>query len=456
MYNSQVKNTIIFCLMPNYELYIVNCELSLPPWLFDLKQSNHLVYIHTAGCTYNHGDSNKLRDILAVHHISITTTQSDATAVIVNTCIVIAKTEREMLRLFQEITKQEKALYITGCMPAVQREEILQVCSPIFIMPDEIRFLHTHLHTHIETLSSRTDSDACQAVAIVQIAHGCLGTCRYCLTRYARGPLISVPVEQICSEVALAVSNGAVEIQLTAQDVSAYGIDRTGHSELAFLLHAIAEVPGDFRVRVGMMNPKTLHPVAREVAAAFSHTKIFSFVHIPVQAGTDHLLAAMDRGYTVSTFLDIIHIFEQIIPEFLIGTDIIIGFPGESEDDIAALLSLIQTIKPYRLNVTRYSKRKGTPAYQEYDMPDRFKKNRSRKIVAAFHALRSECNQMLIGKDFKVFITEKNRKGGVMARTDAYHAVVIPSPGSLLCGDRETVKIIGEKVHYLVGNALNK
>ena len=434
----------------------MHCELSLPPWLLDLKQSNHLVYIHTAGCTYNHGDSNKLRDILAVHQISITATLSDATAVIVNTCIVIAKTEREMIRIFREITEQGKALYITGCMPAVRREEILQICSPIFIIPEEIRSLHTHLHTHIETLSSKTNSDTCQAVAIVQIAHGCLGTCRYCLTRYARGPLLSVPVEQICSEVALAASNGAVEIQLTAQDVSAYGMDRTGCSELAFLLHAIADIPGDFRIRVGMMNPKTLYPVAREVAAAFSHTKIFSFAHIPVQAGTNHLLAAMDRGYTLSAFLEVIQIFKQMIPDLLIGTDVIIGFPGESENDIDALLSLIQAIKPYRLNVTRYSKRNGTPAYQEYDMPDRFKKNRSRKIIAAFHAMRSECNQILIGREYNVFITEQNKKESVMARTDAYHAVVIPSSGDLSCGDRETVEIIGEKVHYLVGKSLNK
>jgi MiaB/RimO family radical SAM methylthiotransferase len=325
-------------------------------------------------------------------------------------------------------------------------------------MPEEIHSLHTHLHTYIEAhaLSSKSGSDAHQGVAIVQIAHGCLGTCRYCLTRYARGPLVSLPIEQICHEVALAVSHGAVEIQLTAQDVSAYGMDRAGRSELAFLLHAIANMPGDFRVRVGMMNPKTLHPVVREVAAAFSHAKIFSFAHIPVQAGTDHLLAAMDRGYTVSTFLDIIQIFEQMIPDLLIGTDVIIGFPGESEDDIDALLSLIQTIKPYRLNVTRYSKRKGTPAYPEYDMPDRFKKDRSRKIIAAFHALRRDCNQVLIGRRFPVFITEKNEKGGFTARTDAYHAVLIPFPSDISCGDREIVEIIGEKVHYLVGNLLNK
>jgi len=419
--------------------------LSLPHWLSDLKQSNHLVHIHTVGCTYNHGDSDKLREILAAHQIPVTTTKSDATAVIINTCIVIAKTEREMLKLFKETTEQEKALYITGCMPAVQREEILEICSPTFIEPDEIR----SLHTHIEPISSR------QTVAIVQIAHGCLGTCRYCLTRYARGPLVSVPVEQICHEVALAVSSGAVEIQLTAQDVSAYGMDRTNHSELASLLHALTEIPGDFRVRVGMMNPKTLYPVAREVAAAFEHEKIFSFIHIPVQAGTDHLLAAMDRGYTVSIFLEIIDIFKKAIPDLLIGTDVIIGFPGECDDDIDALLSLIQTIKPYRLNVTRYSKRKGTPAYQEYDMPDRFKKDRSRKIITAFHALRSECNQMLIGKEFEVFITEQKEKGGVMARTNAYHAIVLPSPGFLSCGDRETVEITGEKVHYLLGNPLN-
>jgi len=430
---------------------------SFPPWLIDLEQSSHRVYIHTAGCTYNHGDSDKLRDILRAHHVCVVDTLSRATAVIVNTCTVIAKTEREMLRIFRDVTKQGKKLYITGCMPAVERDEILKVCNPAFITSDEIHSLHAQIEQSCVFAQGRFRNNA---VAIVQIAHGCLGTCQYCVTRLARGPLVSVPMHQICSEISFAVSHGAVEIQLTAQDMSAYGMDKTGQSELANLLHAITAIAGDFRVRVGMMNPKTLHPVAKEVAAAFSHKKIFSFAHIPIQGGTDHLLAAMDRGYTVSTFLDMIHLFEQTVPDLLIGTDVIVGFPGETESDIDALLFLLQTIKPYRLNVTRYSPRKGTPAYHMYDMPDRFKKERSRRIVSAFHALRSECNKLLIGKEFEVYITEKRKEGSVMARTDSYHAIVIQSDemekemssSPLSCGDHRRVKITGERVHYLIGN----
>jgi tRNA A37 methylthiotransferase MiaB len=237
-------------------------------------------------------------------------------------------------------------------------------------------------------------------------------------------------------------------------------MDRAGHSQLANLLHEITEIPGDFRVRVGMMNPRTLHPIAKEVASAFSHEKIFSFAHIPIQAGTDHLLASMDRGYSVSTYLDTIHLFEQRVPDFLIGTDVIVGFPGETETDIDALLSLLQIIKPYRLNVTRYSPRKGTPAYHMYDMPDRIKKDRSRRIILAFHEMRSECNKLLIEKEFEVYITEKKEKGGLMARTDSYHAVVIQSDEmqqemishTLSCGDHTRVKITGERVHYLIGS----
>ena len=429
----------------------------LPPWLVDLKQSSDRVYIHTAGCTYNHGDSHKLRDILRAHHVSTVDTLFNATAVIVNTCTVIAKTQREMIKIFREVTKQEKKLYITGCMPVVQREEILEICTPVFITSNEIHSLHAQIEHSCVFAQNPSQNNT---IAIVQAAHGCLGTCQYCVTRLARGPLVSVPMHQICSEISTAISHGAVEIQLTAQDMSAYGMDKTGHSELANLLHAITKIPGDFRVRVGMMNPKTLHPAAKEVAAAFSHKKIFSFAHIPIQAGTDHLLTAMDRGYTVSTFLDTIHLFQQAVPDLLIGTDVIVGFPGESETDIDALLSLFQTIKPYRLNVTRYSPRKGTPAYHLYDMPDRFKKERSRRIISAFHKMRSECNQLLIEREFEVYITEKQKKGSVMARTDSYHAIVIQSDevekemssSTLSCGDHIRVKITGERVHYLVGS----
>jgi MiaB/RimO family radical SAM methylthiotransferase len=350
-------------------------------------------------------------------------------------------------------------------MPAVKREQILETCSPIFIPTENIHTLYSdimHKSSTTDNASSYTPSNTSNthAVAIVQAAHGCLGTCRYCITRFARGPLVSVPIHEICAEITHAVSRGAVEIQLTAQDMSAYGMDLTNRSQLAELLYAIDALSGDFRVRVGMMNPKTLFPVAKEVAKAFTLEKIFSFAHIPVQAQSDAILALMDRGYSISEFLEIIRIFSETVPDILIGTDVIVGYPTETDEDVDALIKLIQAIRPYRLNVTRYSAREGTPAALEYDMPDRFKKDRSRRIITAFQELRKECNAALIGKVFDVHITEKQRSGSVMARTDAYHAVVITdddekrdveSGDVLMCGTRTTVTITGERVHYLIG-----
>jgi len=257
----------------------------------------------------------------------------------------------------------------------------------------------------------------------VQIAQGCLGRCTYCLTRIARGPLRSFSQEEILSQVQAFVRSGIPEIQLTAQDVSAWGRD-CGRS-FPELLTAISDIPGRFMVRVGMMNPATVNYCLDELVDAFSGDRIFKFVHIPVQSGSDTVLERMGRRYTVAECEGIVAAFRKRYPDITVATDIIVGFPEETEDDFSRSCDLIERVHPNKVNITRYSRRPFTPMASEKDVPDSVKKDRSRILNARATQLYGVLNRPLLKTVMPFMVTEKIRKGSVMARAPNYTGIVL-------------------------------
>lgn len=371
---------------------------------------NRSVCIETYGCRYNFGDSAKLAEVLKHHGSTITGSTEDADVVIINTCTVVGPTERRMLRRLSALRDRE--LYVTGCMPQVQKEGILSVCNPVFIAPDTIQEWYRGIGTV-----------AAGSVGIVQLAQGCNGTCTYCITRKARGPLRSFPPNEIRRQVAAYAARGAAEIQLTAQDVSSYGKD-IGLS-LAGLLNSIGDPLGKYRIRVGMMNPATVMDDLDATVRAFSAERIFRLVHIPVQSGSDTILERMGRRYTARDFCEIIAAFRKHYPEIMVMTDMIVGFPGETEEDFSASLDLIRRIRPNKVNVTRYSKRPFTPLSQEKDFPDSVKKDRSRIMLSCVEQVYAEVNRPWLGREVPFIVTETIREGSVMARSPSYLGIVI-------------------------------
>ena len=292
---------------------------------------NQRVYIETYGCRYNFGDTAKLAEILRNNGNTLVDSEEDADVVIVNTCTVVGPTERRMLRRLSQL--RDHHLYVTGCMPAVQREAIFAVCTPTIIPPDAIQ----EKYRSVRTVSG-------DGVGIVQVAQGCPGACTYCITRFARGPLRSFSLEEIRGQVRAFAERGTPEIQLTAQDVSAWGMD-TGHT-LADLLVDLDRIPGRHLLRVGMMNPKTVMRDLDALIAAFSGDHIFRFIHLPVQSGSDQILKRMGREYMVRDFEEIVSAFRKAFPDITLMTDMIVGFPGETEEDFAQSLDLIRKIQP--------------------------------------------------------------------------------------------------------------
>lgn len=374
------------------------------------KLRGRSVYIETYGCRYNFGDTAKLVEILRHQGCTIVRSADDAETVIINTCTVVGPTERRMLRRLAGFRDHD--LIVTGCMPKVQREAIFSVCSPAIIPPEIIRDCYRPLGTV-----------AGVGVGIVQLAQGCAGTCTYCITRFSRGPLKSFSREEILDQVRAFVRAGTIEIQLTAQDVSAWGTD-TGDS-LPDLLKAIDRIPGQHRIRVGMMNPATVKEKTADLVDAFSGDHIFRFVHLPIQSGSDRILSRMRRGYTVAEFEGIVRAFRNRFPEITIATDIIVGFSGETPADFHASLDLIRKLKPAKVNVTRFSRRPFTPIARENDFPDHIKKERSRTMNTVADEIYSAVNSVRIGSTVPFVVTESLRKGSVMARSPDYTGIVI-------------------------------
>ncbi|HWQ67426.1 MAG TPA: tRNA (N(6)-L-threonylcarbamoyladenosine(37)-C(2))-methylthiotransferase [Methanospirillum sp.] len=404
-----------------------------PSWITDLSGRN--VCILTFGCTYNEGDSTRLRSILSANRCTLFEDPERADAIIINSCIVIEKTERKMIRLLHDLSGRE--VFVTGCLPTARRAILDEFPSVRVIPPDEIH-----------ALSFSNCSDTRGPIKVVQIGSGCLGSCTYCLTRIARGRIRSIPPEVILSEIRAAVTSGAVEIRLTGQDLSAYGCDN-GSPGLPSLLRQIGSIPGFFRVRLGMMNPATFGPIAQEMSDIMQNEHYFSFLHLPVQSGSDSVLARMGREYSCAGFLEIVKIMREHVPFLSIATDFIAGFPGETPFEFQATMDLLDKIRPEAVNVTRYSYRPDSLISREGELPDRIRKDRSRELIQIGYAILKEQKQMMIGRIEEVLITEQIRPDTVMGRTRGYVGVVID--GSIPLGARVMVEIVGERTHYLTG-----
>jgi len=299
-----------------------------------------------------------------------------------------------------------------------------------------------------EAMNFQFASDAC---AVVNISEGCNGSCSYCIVRKARGTLRSRSSEEVEAQVKELVGQGYVELQISAQDTAAYGFDLG--TNLAKLMERVAEVSGNFRVRVGMMNPSNILSQEKELIRAFHSPKIYRFLHIPVQSGSDAVLQSMGRKYNAHDFQSAVEAFRSEFPDITIITDIIAGFPGETDEHFQESLQLIDRLQPDKVNITRFSKRPGTPAALKYDMPDRIKKDRSREMTRLWLDIARERNRRYVGQTISVLVTEQGREGTMKARAENYLGVLVA--GKAFLGERVTVEVVESNSFYVLGRAVH-
>ncbi len=418
------------------------------------------VYIETYGCTTNQADTDIMRGILSKKHVLVDRAE-DAEVVVVNTCGVIDFTERKILRRIMELKQEGKRVIATGCLSRISRKELGSICDAL-VSPDNVHRIGEAVdrvlkgeRAEILRVTAVDKSELCQykkrlnssAIAIVSISEGCLGSCSYCATKVARGRLRSFSIESVVREVEVAVKSGFREIQLTSQDTGAYGKDRG--TSLAELLERISEIDGDFRVRVGMMNPQHAVEALDDLLNAFSSEKIYKFLHIPVQSGDNRVLEDMRRDHTAEDYEQVVDAFRNAFDDVVISTDIIVGFPTEDEEAFRKSYELIERTRPDIVNITRFSPRRGTPAYRLKDTPDWIKKERSRKLTELTRKIGLENNMRFVGRMERVLVTKHGKSGTLLSRTDSYRPVILDS-GKI--GEFFDVKIEKAEFNYLKGS----
>jgi len=406
------------------------------------------IHIETFGCTANVGDTLRMRTILKTAGHKIVEAR-EADIVIVNTCTVTKRTELNVLKRMNELKEQGKEVVVAGCMAAAQPELVKSILGEdvTMVTPRDI------YNGYSEEQERELDFDG--VIAVIPIAMGCVGRCTYCIVKQARGDLRSYAPDKLCKAVKSAVDRGAKEIRITAQDCSAYGWDGFGinYPKLPELLELLTAVEGDFRIRVGMMNPFTVIRILDELLDALESGKIFNFFHVPVQSGSDKVLGDMRRNYKAADFDEIVKTIRKRFKYSTICTDFIVGFPSETEDDFGSSLNLLKTVKPEKVNITRFSSRPATEASKQKDLVEREKKRRSRIFSDAYHRLVFAKNKELIGKELPVLVTEMGKKGGVIGRDASYRTIVIKS--DLPLGASYKVRVKEAKSTYLIGEVQN-
>jgi MiaB-like tRNA modifying enzyme len=412
-------------------------------------------HIETYGCTSNQGESRQIEQALrdGGHHPA--DGPEDADVAILNTCTVVEKTERNMLRRAEELQEVTADLIVTGCMALAQGEEFRDAGIDAEVLHwDEVP--QAAMNGECPTVTPDTDPVLDGVVGILPIARGCMSDCSYCITKRATGRIESPPVEENVRKARALVHAGAKELRITGQDTGVYGWDTNqGTSLLPELLDRICtEVEGDFRVRVGMANPKGLHGVREELAAVFArHDELYNFIHAPVQSGSDDVLRDMRRQHHVDEYVEVVEAFDDALDRWTLSTDFIVGFPTETDADFRQSLALLRETRPEKINVTRFSKRPGTDAADMKGLGGTVKKERSKEMTDLKMDVVAEAYESMVGETHEVLVVEEGTGDSVKCRDGAYRQIIVQhaSDHGLEPGDFCEVEVTSHQTVYAFG-----
>lgn len=405
--------------------------------------------ITTQGCSANLNDSEIMAGALrAAGHQLVDT--DEAEVVVLNTCSVKGPTESAFWRTLNKYAAQGKRVVVAGCIPQAmlpsererlkgyvligpgQPERIVEAVEAA-LKGEAFELLDRAISHRIATPRIRTNP----YVEIVQVSQGCLSACAFCKTKLARGHQRSTPPGRIVRHISCAIDDGAKEIWLTSQDMSAYGKDIG--SSLAALLHEILTIPKPFRLRVGMANPEHCKGQLHALIAAYRDPRIYRFVHVPVQSGSERIVRAMRRDHSVADFIAVVDAFRAAIPEITIATDLICGYPGEREEEFEETLALVERIRPDVINISRFWARPGTRAAQLPQLPGAAIKDRTRRLSALFEQTAHERNRSWVGRRTPVLFSARGKHATILGRTPTYKQVVVKADDRLLGCEREVL-----------------
>lgn len=428
------------------------------------EESKKPIYVLNYGCSANRAIAEGLTGILERHDFTLANSVEDAEVIVVNTCVVKQNTEHRMKSKLLSLSKT-KNIILTGCLPVVMRDWVsknlprarvlfpeaanqiidllkgLPVQETKIVAPRIWSQLYTENRFHYNPI-----------ITTIEISRGCLGSCAFCIVRNVKGKVRSRSQESILTEIQSAIKKGSKEIWLTSQDVGTYGWDFSPKLYLPALIDSITRLNGDFVLRLGMMTPITLKRFLSPLVQQLRNSKVFSFLHLPIQAGSDPLLQKMRRKETRKYFIDLIAQLRLEVDELVLATDIIVGFPGEAQKDFEATKGLLQEVRPTIVNISKYTDRPETLASQmSPKIPTKTKASRSRELTKLIRSITQSELKKWIGWEGNILIDEFGKETNQFIGRNTSYLPVLIEDGNLSLGQFLKAHVTDTGPTYLIG-----
>ncbi|XP_053606997.1 threonylcarbamoyladenosine tRNA methylthiotransferase [Plodia interpunctella] len=430
------------------------------------------IYVKTWGCAHNNSDSEYMAGLLAAHGYRLTEDKFAAQLWLLNSCTVKSPSEDHFKNEIELGRSHGIHVVVAGCVPqGAPRSGYLQGLSVVGVQQIDriVEIVEETLKGHtVRLFGQKKTDDGRKAggasllmpkvrknplVEIISINTGCLNQCTYCKTKHARGELGSYPPEEIVERARQSFKEGVVEIWLTSEDTGTYGRD-IGTS-LPELLSALArELPPAARLRLGMTNPPYILEHLPSVARIMKHPRVYKFLHVPVQSGSDQVLADMKREYTVADFERVVDYLREHVPGITIATDIICGFPTETDEDFKRTLELCDKYRFPSLFINQFFPRPGTPAAKMPRVPGQEVKKRTKILSELFRSYEPYGHK--VGEVQEVLVTDiSHDKNYFVAHNEFYEQVLIPKEEKYM-GKIVTVKITSATKFSMMGEPIDK
>ena len=419
------------------------------------------LYVETYGCQMNVADTDLIFGLLGRNGFSVTETPEDADVILVNTCAVRDNAEQRIYGRVGELKRYKRAgdvLGVVGCMAQRLGADLLERVPHVDLVvgPDGYRALPELIHRaaggersvdvdfksweHYEDVPpARGGGGGDRASAFVTVQRGCNYRCTFCIVPMTRGPERSRKLEDVVGEVQNRVATGVTEVTLLGQTVNSY---HDGTHDFADLLRAVGGVDGIRRVRFTSPHPNDFSSAV--IAAMADVPEVCEHVHLPVQSGSSRVLKRMLRRYDRDSYILCVARLRAAIPELAITTDIIVGFPGETEEDFLETESLVRAVQFDDAFTFKYSVRDGTPAVKINDhVPDDVAGERLERLIATVRKVARTKNAGLVGSTHEVLVEKQARRGELLqSRTRTNKVVLIEGPATLI-GSYQHVRLSG-------------
>ncbi len=435
------------------------------------------LHLITYGCQMNEYDSERVAGLLRGERYELTDDEAQADLILLNTCAIREKAEAKVFSKLGELRalkarKPELVIGVMGCMAQLHRETIQQRAPQVDLvfgspaiarvgdLVDRVRrggrpVLETGEGPLVK-ITARPPA-ARRLKAFVTVMEGCEKCCTFCVVPKTRGRERSHPLEAIVAEVRSLAAEGCREVTLLGQTVNAYGRDLTPPTDLAELMARVGDVDGIERIRFTTSNPYNLTP--KLIRALRDLPKVCEYFHLPLQSGSNRVLERMNRGYTREGYLELVDRLRDAVPAMAFSTDLIVGFPGETEADFAATLAMVERVGYDNVFAFRYSRRPGTSAAAMPDqVADDVKASRNTRLLEVVNRVTAARSRRFTGRTVEVLVDGTSRKnaGELSGRTRCNRVVNFDGQGRVSVGDLAWVRVTEALPHSLRGTLVER